>query len=166
MVAPLEKKTGSCRSMKVLGAKYTKMLWLVKHLDLSVLKENISLSAVTWTVVPTISCIIFHSNHVQNNTQIVLKVSDLDLKIKREPIKRNIFKEAPFHAHFESYKHGMSDWEITLINQTESVDDLRSLFCSINSTPSNQNGLNKRDVALSWCVYLLHYQWFNPLYLL
>ena len=55
MVAPLEKKTGSCRSMKVLGGKYRKMLWLVKHLDLSVLKENISLSAVTWTVVPTMS---------------------------------------------------------------------------------------------------------------
>ena len=38
-VAPLEKKKGCCRS--VLGAKYAKMLLLLKHLDLSVQRKRI-----------------------------------------------------------------------------------------------------------------------------
>ena len=44
----------------------------------------------------------------------------------RNFIKGKTVKQAPFHAHFEDDKHyGMSDWEITLIDQTDSVDDLR-----------------------------------------
>ena len=35
-------------------------------------------------------------------------------------------KQASFHAHFEDDKHhGVSAWEITLIDQIDSVDDLR-----------------------------------------
>ena len=64
--------------------------------------------------------IFFHSKHVANNTQVVLKVSH------RNIIKGNIVKQASFHAHFEDDKyHGMSDSEITLTDQTECVDDLR-----------------------------------------
>ena len=35
-------------------------------------------------------------------------------------------KQVLFHAHFEDNKHHqMSDWEITLIDQTDSADNLR-----------------------------------------
>ena len=41
-------------------------------------------------------------------------------------IKKNTVKQASFHAHFEDDRHlGMKDWEITPIDQTGSVDDLR-----------------------------------------
>ena len=46
-VAPLEKKKGSYRSCEVLGAKYTSMVLLLKHLDLVVPKENIALILIT-----------------------------------------------------------------------------------------------------------------------
>ena len=74
-------------------------------------------------------CIFFHEKYVQNNTQVVLKVSDLDSRITSQPIgislKVNTVKQASFHAWLEDDKHGMSDWEITLIDQTDSVDDLK-----------------------------------------
>ena len=39
---------------------------------------------------------------------------------------RNTVKQASFHAHLEDGKHhGLNDWKITLIDQTESVDNLR-----------------------------------------
>ena len=41
-------------------------------------------------------------------------------------IKRNTVKQASFHTHFEEDKqHGINNWEIALIGQAESVDDLR-----------------------------------------
>ena len=41
-------------------------------------------------------------------------------------IKWNNVKQALFHAHFEDDKHHrMSDWEITLIDQTNNVDTLK-----------------------------------------
>ena len=40
-VAPLEKKKAVADHAKVLGAKYASRLWLPKHLDLSLPKENI-----------------------------------------------------------------------------------------------------------------------------
>ena len=55
-----------------------------------------------------------------------------------------------FHAHFEDDKHhGMSDWEITLVHQTDSVDDLRKKsFWQYEVDTFQPNGLNERDVAL------------------
>ena len=46
-VAPLEKKKGCSDHAEVLGAKYANMFLLLKHLDLSVHKENIALSPIT-----------------------------------------------------------------------------------------------------------------------
>ena len=40
-------------------------------------------------------------------------------------MKRNTIKQASFHAHFDDDKHGMSDGKITLIDQTDSVGNLR-----------------------------------------
>ena len=68
----------------------------------------------------------------------------------------------------------MSDWESTLIDQTESVDNLRrrESFWQYELDTFQPNGLNERDVALFSCVYLinpcycLHFQRSDPLYLL
>ena len=52
--------------VEVLGVKYANM-WLPKHWDFSVSKENIALSPITWTVVPAMFfAIFFHAKHVQN----------------------------------------------------------------------------------------------------
>ena len=87
-------------------------------------------------------CIFFHAKHVLNNTQVVRKVFDLYLRIISQPIRHSgsTVKEASFHSHFEDLKHhGMSDWEINLVGQAESVDDLRrrESFGSMNSTLFN-----------------------------
>ena len=87
-------------------------------------------------------CIFFHAKHVLNNTQVVRKVFDLYLRIISQPIRisGSTVKEASFHSHFEDVKHhGMSDWEINLVGQAESVDDLRrrESFGSMNSTLFN-----------------------------
>ena len=69
----------------------------------------------------------------------------------RNYIKGNTVKKASFHAHFENEKHhGMRDWKITLIDQTESVDDLRrrESFRQYELDTFQPNGLNGRDVAL------------------
>ena len=69
----------------------------------------------------------------------------------RNYIKGNTIKQASFHVHFEDDKHhGMSDWEITLIDQTASVDNLRrrESFCQYELDTFHSNGLNERDVAL------------------
>ena len=66
-------------------------------------------------------------------------------------IKGNTVKQASFHAHFEDDKHyGTSDWEITLIDQTDSVDDLkrRESFWQDELDTFQPNGLNERDVTL------------------
>ena len=141
--------------MDVLGATYANMLFLLKHLDLLVHKENIALRQITWTAVSTMLCIFFHAKHVLNNTQVVRKVFDLYLRIISQPIRisGNTVKEASFHAHFEDVKHhGMSDWEINLVDQAERVDDLRrrESFWQYELNAFQPNGLNEPDVALFW----------------
>ena len=76
----------------------------------------------------------------------------------RNFIKRNTIKQASFHTHFEDDKHGMSHWEIAVIDQTESVDDLRrrESFWQSKLDTFQPNGLNQHDVALFWHVYLLN----------
>ena len=66
-------------------------------------------------------------------------------------IKWNTIKQASFYAHFEDHKHhGISDWEITLIDQTDSVDDLRrrESFWQYELETFQPNGFNERDVAI------------------
>ena len=98
-------------------------------------------------------CIFFHAKHARNNIQGVLKVFALDLTITSQPIgvSLNTVEQASFHAHFEDGKHhGINDWEITLIDQTDSVDDLRrrESFWQYELDTFQPNGLNERDVAL------------------
>ena len=77
----------------------------------------------------------------------------------RNFIKRNTVKQALFHPRFEDDKyHGISDWEITLIAQTESVDDLRRRepFWQYERNTLQPNWLNELDVALIFSG-LTHY---------
>ena len=55
-----------------------------------------------------------------------------------------------FYAHFEDDKHrDMDDWEITLVHQTDSVNDLRrKSFWQYEVGTFQPNALNERDVAL------------------
>lgn len=71
----------------VLDAKHENMLWLPKHLDLSIPKENIALSPMTWTVVLAMLCIFFHAKYLQNNTQVALKVFNLDSTVTSQSIR-------------------------------------------------------------------------------
>ena len=52
----------------------------------------------------------------------------------------------------------MSDWKITLIDQTESIDNLRRTepFWQYELHTFQANGLNEREVGLFWRVYLLN----------
>ena len=55
-----------------------------------------------------------------------------------------------FHTHFEDDKrHGISDWETTLIDQVDSVDNLRRIdsFWLYELDTFQPYGLNDHDVA-------------------
>ena len=79
----------------------------------------------------------------------------------RNYIKGNTVKQASFHVHFEDDKHN-----------GKSVGNLRrrEYFWQYEFDTFQPNGLNEGDVALFGCVYLhlycLHFQRFDPLYLL
>ena len=71
--------------------------------------------------------------------------------VNRSFIKGNTVKQASFHAHFEGGKHhGISNWEVTVIDQTDCVDDLRrkESFWQYELDIFQPNGLNERDVTL------------------
>ena len=69
----------------------------------------------------------------------------------RSFIKGNTVKQVSFPARFEDDKHhGTSDWEITLIDKKDSVDDRRRRESSwqYELDTFQPNGLNEHDVAL------------------
>ena len=66
-------------------------------------------------------------------------------------IKKNTVNQVSFYIHFEDDKHhGKSYREIALIDQTDSVDNLRrkESFWRYKLDTFQPNGLNERDVAL------------------
>ena len=98
-------------------------------------------------------CIFFHARHARNNRQVVLKVFDLDLTIKNQPIGVSLKGIPSDKRHFTlilKMKNIMVQVEITLIDQTDSVDDLRrrESFWPYELDTFQPNGLNERDVAL------------------
>ena len=127
-IAPLEKKKCSCRSCG--GTRCD----LCKHVVTTEIFRSFSAQREYFIKPNNLNCrsnnlcIFFHAKHVQNNTQVVLKVSDLDLTITSQPIGI-LLKGIPSNkCHFtlhDDKHHGMCDWEITLIDQTKSVDNLR-----------------------------------------
>ena len=76
----------------------------------------------------------------------------------RNFIKGNTVKQVSFHAHFQDDWHGVSDWEITPINQTENVHHLsrRESFWQYELDTFQSNEINELDVARFSCVHLLN----------
>ena len=77
----------------------------------------------------------------------------------RNFIKGNTVKQTSFYAHFKDDKHGMSDWETTLIDQRENVDHIKrkESFWQYELDTFQPNEPNEHDVALFSCEYLLKY---------
>ena len=78
------------------------------------------------------------------------------MSAQRNLVKGNTIKQVPSDSHFENDKHGMSDWEITLIDQSENVENLweGSPFGSMNLIPFNQMDLLAKCTKWVWCVTL------------
>ena len=131
-VAPIEKKKGSCRSCEGTRCEICKHVVTTENLDFSVLKENIvlikpnNLNCRSNNVVYLFSCKPCSKQYTGSTESFRSRFNSYK-SAYRNYIKGNTVKQASFHAHFKDDKHhGMSDWEITLIDQTESVGDLRS----------------------------------------
>ena len=116
-VVPLVKKKGCCRSCGGTTCEICKHVVTTETFrsfstqrEYCIRPDNL--------IVPAMLCIFFHANHARNNTQGVLKVFALDLTITSQPVgvSLNTVEQASFHAHFEDDKHGINDWEITLID--------------------------------------------------
>ena len=134
-------------------------MWLLKRLNLSVPKENIVLIPITWTVVPAMLCISFHAKHVQNNTQVVLKIFDLDLTITSQPIGISLKRILSNKCHF-TLTLGITNIMVWVIGKLpsfikQSVDDLRrrESFWQYELDTFQPNGLNERDVVLLMCLF-------------
>ena len=94
--------------MEVLGEKYANMLWILKHLDSLVTKENISLSPITWTVVPEMLCIFLNKACAKQytcSTESFRPRFNIYKSAHRSFIKGITIKHALFHAYFEDDKH-------------------------------------------------------------
>ena len=65
--------------------------------------------------------------------------------------KNRKFKQESFHAHFADGAHsGEEDWEVGLIDQSDSTEDFRKTesFWQHELDTFQRNGLNEREVAL------------------
>ena len=160
-VAPLEKKKGCCKSCG--GTRYKRCKHVVTNtifLSFNAQKE--------YCIKP--NNLKYRSNNVpwlfsykQWSKQYTSSIESFWSRFNcyksahRNFIKENTVKQASFHAHFEDDKHH-SDWEITLIDQTDSVDNLRRTesFWQHELHTFQPNELNECDVALFWCFYLLN----------
>ena len=129
-VAPLEKKKGSCRShggnrceickhavtTETFRSFSNQREYCIKPDNLNCRPNN---------VVFLFSCKTCSKQYTGSKESFRSKFNNYK-SAHRNSLKGNTVKQASFHAHYEDDKHhGMSDWEITLIDQAESTDDLR-----------------------------------------
>ena len=152
-VAPLEKKKGCCRSCggticeickhivttEIFRSFSTQRQYCIKPDNLNCRSSNV-VYLFSWK-----PC----SKQYTWSTESFRSRFNNYKSARRNFIKGNTVKQASFP--FEDDKHhGISDWEITFINQTDSVDDLRrrESFWQYELDPFHPNGLNERDVAL------------------
>ena len=70
----------------------------------------------------------------------------------RNFMKGNTMKQVSFHTHFEDDKHGISDWEITFIDQTHTVGNLRrrDFFFQYELNTFQFDGLNAVFINLTF----------------
>ena len=131
-------------------------MWLLKQLHLLVPIGNIKLSPITWTVIPAMLCIMLKT------IEVVLKVFNLDLTITNQPTGV-LLKGILSNKHYFTLTLRITKWfewlEITLNDQTESVDNLRrrDSFHQYELENLQSKGPNDYEVALFWCVILFKF---------
>ena len=164
-VAPLEKKEGCCWSCRGTRSK------ICKHVVTTETFRSFSTKRECCIKPNNLNC-------RSNNTRVVLKVFDLDLTIISQPIRISL-KEIPSSKCHFTLTLSMTNimiWVIeTLLLFTKQIVETilgeKSLFGSINLTPSNQMDLMSvmwHYLTLLFTLPLasLYFQQFDPLYLL
>ena len=154
-VAPLEKKKGCCRPCGGTRCEICKHVVTTEAFrSFSTQREycikSNNLNCRSSNIVYLFSCKTCSKQYTGNTERFRSRLNNYK-SAHRSFIKGNTVKQASFHAHFEDDKHhGISDWEITLIDQTDSVDNLRrrESFRQYELDTFQPNGLNERDVAL------------------
>ena len=129
-VAPLEKKKGCCRSSRGTRCKICKHAVTTETFRTFstqreyCIKPN-NLNYCSSNVVYLFSCKACSKQYIGSTESFQSRFNNYK-SAHRSFIKGNTIKQVSFHAHFEDDKHyRISDWEITLDDQTDSVDDLR-----------------------------------------
>ena len=155
-VAHLEKKKDSCRSCGGIKCKIYKHVVTTKtFISFSTQREYSikpnNLNCCSNNVVYLFPCKTCSRQHT-GSTETFRSWFNNYKSVHQNFIKGNAVKQRPFYGHFEDEKHGITDWEITLIDLVESVDDLRKRESFWQYDTFQPNGLNGRDVTLFWCV--------------
>ena len=129
------KKTNTFRSTS------TKRFYKIKPENLSCCSEN---------VVYLITCKTCKKQYVGSSVEFRLRFNNYRCS-HRNFLKGKEVKQESFHAHYEETGHnGESDWEFILIDQADSVEDLRKResFWQHELNTFKPVGLNDREVAL------------------
>ena len=128
-VAPLEKKKGCCRACGGTRCEICKHVVATETFRSFSTQREYCIKSNNWNCrssnVYFFSCKAY-SKQYTGGIKIFRSRFNNYKSAHRSFINGNTVKQASFHAHFEDDRHhGISDWEITLIDQTDSVDDLR-----------------------------------------
>ena len=110
--------------------------------------ENLNCSSKN--VVYLISCKTFHEQYTGSSEEFRVRFNNYRCA-HRHYCKNMKVKQESFHAHFADGAHiGESDWEVKLIDQSVSTEDLRKResFWQHELDTFQPNGLNEREVAL------------------
>ena len=161
-VAPLEKKIDCCRSCRGTRCEICKHVVTIKTSRSFSTKREYCIKPNNLNCRSGNVVYLFHAKHVQNNTQIVSKVFDLDSTITSQPIGISLKGIPPNKCHFTLILKmtNIMVWVSgkSLIDQTYTVDDLRKResFWQYELDTFQPNGFNERDVTLFWHFYLLN----------
>ena len=98
--------------------------------------ENLNCSSKN--VVYLISCKTFHEQYTGSSEEFRVRFNNYRCA-HRHYCKNTKVKQESFHAHFADGAHsGESDWEVKLIDQSVSTEDLRKRESFMNSTLFSQ----------------------------
>ena len=101
-------------------------------------------------VVYLISCKTCHKQYTGSSEEFRARFNNYRCA-HRNYCKNRKVKQESFHAHFADGAHsGEGDWEVRLIDQSDSTEDLRKResFWQHELDTFQPNGLNEREVAL------------------